>query len=317
MSKNRKKQNKIYGLIVILAIVAITILGDKIKADNINNLVDQVASNYEITNTVENSTTSDNTGIEDGKNIIIRYLDVGQADSILIQSDEKNMLIDAGTNDMGRTVVKDLQDYGVQKIDYLIGTHPHEDHIGGMDDVINNFDIGTIYMPKVQTNTKTFEDVLDAISNKGIKITSPEVGYKFMLGNATCEIMSCGEGNGVETNNLNLASIVIRMTYGEQSFLFMGDAEKENEEARIWAQTNVIKIGHHGSNSSTSQPFLDQVKPQVAIISVGKENKYGHPKQTTLDRLESMQVKIYRTDENGTITITCDGKNNNIETEKE
>ena len=98
MSKNRKKQNKIYGLIVILAIVAITILGDKIKADNINNLVDQVASNYEITNTVENSTTSDNTGIEDGKNIIIRYLDVGQADSILIQSDEKNMLIDAGTN---------------------------------------------------------------------------------------------------------------------------------------------------------------------------------------------------------------------------
>ena len=183
-----------------------------------------------------------------------------------------------------------------------------------MDDVINSFDIDTIYMPKVQTNTKTFEDVLDAISNKGLKITSPEIGYKFMLGNATCEIMSCGNGN--ETNNLNLSSIVIRMTYGEQSFLFMGDAEEENEAARSWPQTNVIKIGHHGSNTSTSQSFLNQVKPEVAIISVGVANKYGHPKQTTLDKLEIMQAKIYRTDENGTITITCDGKNNIIETEK-
>lgn len=315
MAKSKNNKNIIYGLLAILVIAVITIFGDKIQSDNINNLVEQVASNYEITNTVENSTTSDNARIEDGKNIIIRYLDVGQADSILIQSDEKNMLIDAGTNEMGKTVVKDLKDYGVQKIDYLIGTHPHEDHIGGMDDVINSFDIGTIYMPKVQTNTKTFEDVLDAISNKELKINSPEIGYKFMLGNATCEIMSCGNGN--ETNNLNLSSIVIRMTYGEQSFLFMGDAEEENEAARSWPQTNVIKIGHHGSNTSTSQSFLNQVKPEVAIISVGVANKYGHPKQTTLDKLESMQVKIYRTDENGTITITCDGKNNNIETEKE
>ena len=314
MAKSKNNKNIIYGLLAILVIAVITIFGDKIQSDNINNLVEQVASNYEITNTVENSTTSDNARIEDGKNIIIRYLDVGQADSILIKSDEKNMLIDAGTNEMGKTVVKDLKDYGVQKIDYLIGTHPHEDHIGGMDDVINSFDIDTIYMPKVQTNTKTFEDVLDAISNKGLKITSPEIGYKFMLGNATCEIMSCGNGN--ETNNLNLSSIVIRMTYGEQSFLFMGDAEEENEAARSWPQTNVMKIGHHGSNTSTSQSFLNQVKPEVAIISVGVANKYGHPKQTTLDKLEIMQAKIYRTDENGTITITCDGKNNIIETEK-
>lgn len=137
-----------------------------------------------------------------------------------------------------------------------------------------------------------------------------------MLGNATCEIMSCGNENENETNNLNLSSIVIRMTYGEQSFLFMGDAEEENEVSRSWTQTNVVKIGHHGSNTSTSQSFLNQVKPEVAIISVGAENKYGHPKQITLDKLENMQIKIYRTDVNGTITIICDGQNNKIETEK-
>lgn len=171
-------------------------------------------------------------------------------------------------------------------------------------------------MPKVQNNTKTFEDVLDAISNKNLKITSPEVGYKFMLGNATCEIMNCGYDENAEANNLNLASIVIRMTYGEQSFLFMGDAETANEETRSWPQTNVIKIGHHGSNTSTSQKFLNQVKPQIAIISVGSANKYGHPKQSTLDKLEKMNIEIYRTDEKGTITIICDGKNNKIETEK-
>ena len=116
-----------------------------------------------------------------------------------------------------------------------------------------------------------------------------------------------------EKENLNLSSIVIRMTYGEQSFLFMGDAETKNEEARSWPQTNVLKVGHHGSNTSSSQSFLDQVKPQIAVISVGKGNKYGHPKQVILDRLNKMEIKIYRTDESGTIKITCDGKENKVE----
>ena len=168
-------------------------------------------------------------------------------------------------------------------------------------------------MPKVQTNTKTFEDVLDAINEKGLKITSPEVGYKFNVGNALCEVMNCGTGTSEEKSNLNLSSIVIRMTYGEQSFLFMGDAETKNEEARSWTQTNVLKVGHHGSNTSSSQSFLDQVKPQIAVISVGKGNKYGHPKQVILDRLNKMGIKIYRTDESGTIKITCDGKENKVE----
>ena len=287
MAKKKMKNFKvIYGLVVAIFIIATALFGEKINS---------------------------NETFAYGESVVVRYLDVGQADSILVQSEGINMLIDAGTNSSGQTVVKDLEDLGVTKIDYLIGTHPHEDHIGGMDDVIKKFDIGIIYMPKIQTNTKTFEDVLDAVSEKGLKITSPKKGDEFEVGGARCEIMT----DGIEdTSNLNLSSIVIRMTYGTQSFLFMGDAEKENEETRQWPQTTVLKVGHHGSSTSSSTQFLNEVQPQISVISVGKDNKYGHPTKTTINKLEKIKTKIYRTDESGTITITCDGKKCIVTTEK-
>ena len=287
MAKKKMKNFKvIYGLVVAIFIIATALFGEKINS---------------------------NETFAYGESVVVRYLDVGQADSILVQSEGINMLIDAGTNSSGQTVVKDLENLGVTKIDYLIGTHPHEDHIGGMDDVIKNFDIGIIYMPKIQTNTKTFEDVLDAVSEKGLKITSPQKGDEFEVGGTRCEIMT----DGIEdTSNLNLSSIVIRMTYGTQSFLFMGDAEKENEETRQWPQTTVLKVGHHGSSTSSSTQFLNEVQPQISVISVGKDNKYGHPTKTTINKLEKIKTKIYRTDESGTITITCDGKKCIVTTEK-
>ncbi len=287
MAKKKMKNFKvIYGLVVAIFIIATALFGEKINS---------------------------NETFAYGESVVVRYLDVGQADSILVQSEGINMLIDAGTNSSVQTVVKDLENLGVTKIDYLIGTHPHEDHIGGMDDVIKKFDIGIIYMPKIQTNTKTFEDVLDAVSEKGLKITSPKKGDEFEVGGARCEIMT----DGIEdTSNLNLSSIVIRMTYGTQSFLFMGDAEKENEETRQWPQTTVLKVGHHGSSTSSSTQFLNEVQPQISVISVGKDNKYGHPTKTTINKLEKIKTKIYRTDENGTITITSDGKKCIVTTEK-
>ena len=313
MKKKSNKNNKlIYSIAAILGIVVVLLFGDHFTTENIENMFSNVVENQ----LAQNYDSNENTTVVEGQNVVVHFFDVGQADSILVQSEEKTMLIDAGTNNMGKTVVKYLQDLNISKIDYLVGTHPHEDHIGGLDDVINNFEIGTIYMPKVQTNTKTFEDVLDAISNKNLKITSPEVGFKFNVGNAQCEIMSIGRGTAEEKSNLNLSSIVIRMTYGEQSFLFTGDAEKQNEEARQWPQTTVLKGGHHGSDTSSSQEFLNEVKPQIAIISVGKGNTYGHPKQTTIDKLKKINARIYRTDESGTITITCDGKNNIVTTQK-
>lgn len=317
MAKRNKKYNLIYGVITIITIIALSFIVEKVSSDNIGNLVNEVnAGANEIAN-VENNVT-DNTENKESENgeVVVKFLDVGQADSILVKSNGVNMLIDAGTNKAGATVVKDLQDLGVTKIDYLIGTHPHEDHIGGMDDVIKNFDIGTIFMPKIQTNTKTFEDVLDAIASKNLKVTSPEVGYTHNVGDAKCEIMSIGSGKNEEKSNLNLSSIVIRMTYGTQSFLFMGDAETENESSRTWPQTTVLKVGHHGSNTSSSQKFLNEVKPEIAVISVGTGNMYGHPKQTTLNKLTKIGAKIYRTDENGTVTITTDGKTSTVTTEK-
>ena len=287
MAKKKMKNFKvIYGLVVAIFIIATALFGEKINS---------------------------NETFAYGESVVVRYLDVGQTDSILVQSEGINMLIDAGTNSSGQTVVKDLEDLGVTKIDYLIGTHPHEDHIGGMDDIIKNFDIGIIYMPKIQTNTKTFEDVLDAVSEKGLKITSPKKGDEFEVGGARCEIMT---DRIEDTSNLNLSSIVIRMTYGTQSFLFMGDAEKENEETRQWPQTTVLKVGHHGSSTSSSTQFLNEVQPQISVISVGKDNKYGHPTKTTINKLEKIKTKIYRTDESGTITITSDGKKCIVTTEK-
>lgn len=168
----------------------------------------------------------------------------------------------------------------------------------------SNLEIENIYMPKIQTNTKTFEDVLDAIANKGLTVTAPSKGETFQIGEANCEIMT---ESILDKNNLNLASIVIRLQFGNNSFLFMGDSETQNENTRTWPKTDVLKVGHHGSNTSSSEKFLNQVKPTYSIIMVGKDNSYGLPKDTILQRLERVESKIYRTDEIGTIKITSDG----------
>ena len=311
MGRRKKKNSIAYAITAIIVIVVILLFGNKLSMDNIETMFSNISENV-----VAQESPDINTNVVEGQDVVVKFFDVGQADSILVQSAGVNMLIDAGTNNMGNTVVQNLKDLGITKIDYLVGTHPHEDHIGGMDDVINNFEIGTIYMPKVQTNTKTFEDVLDAISNKGLTITTPEVGYVFEAGNTKCEAMCAGTGTTEENSNLNLSSIVIRMVYGEESFLFMGDAEEKNESSRQWPQTTVLKVGHHGSDTSSSESFLNQVKPEISVISVGINNTYGHPKKITLDKLNALETSIYRTDQNGTITITCDGTSCVVTTEK-
>lgn len=304
--KNESKEKLKSLLMVFLILIILSILGieyEEIEAFFYGDitLVNKVTAEE-----------SENVVLE-GDNILqIHFFDVGQADSTLLISNNQTMLIDAGNNDDGTLIVNNIKRLGIQKLDYVIGTHPHEDHIGGLDDVILNFDIGKIYMPKIQTNTKTFEDVLDAIQSKKLKITSPKQGEMFNIGDAKCEIMLAGKGSKEEQENLNLSSIVIRTTYKEQSYLFMGDSEQENEKSRNWMQTNVLKVGHHGSTTSSSKSFLNQVLPQISIISVGKDNDYGHPHNEVISKLEKMETLIYRTDEKGNILLESDGKNNKI-----
>ncbi len=240
---------------------------------------------------------------ETKQNLKVYFFDVGQADSILVMNEGQTMLIDAGNNEDGEILVQNLKTLGITRIDYLVGTHPHEDHIGGLDDIIKNFEIGTIYMSKVQANTKTFEDVLDTVKEKELTITAPKVKDTFTIGQAECQVLAIDNN----AKSLNFASIVIQMKFDDMTYLFTGDAEKEVEE-KILKETkdikaNILKVGHHGSDTSSSETFIQAVAPEISIISVGKDNSYGHPNQDIIARLETKGSKIYRTDEVGNIFI--------------
>lgn len=245
--------------------------------------------------------------------LTVHYLDVGQADSILIQTPSgKSMLIDAGNNEDSNTILSYVKKLKIKTIDVLIGTHPHEDHIGSMDDVIKTFSIGKIYMPKASTTTKTFKDLLTSIKNKGLKVTTAAAGLNINDLDPLLKISMLAPNNSTY-EDLNNYSAVIKIVYGTTSFLFTGDAEdiseKEMIDKKYNLKANVLKVGHHGSKYSTSAAFLKAVSPQYAVISVGKDNDYGHPAQATIDRLNASKIQIYRTDLLGTIIETSDGKN--------
>jgi len=249
--------------------------------------------------------------VESGGLLTVHFIDVEQGDSILIQTSQgQNMLIDAGSNSKGEAVKEYLLEQGVSKVDILIGTHPHEDHIGGLDVIIDNFEIGSIYMPKVAHTTKTYEDVLLAVKKKGLKIKSAAAGMDIPLEGVDARILA-PEPN-LESGNLNDYSIVIRLNHGNISFLFQGDAEERSEKYILdkekSIEADVIKLGHHGSSTSSSPEYIKAVKPSYAIITVGKNNKYGHPHAETMKLMDELGIVVYRTDEDGTIVVLSDGK---------
>ena len=240
----------------------------------------------------------------------VHYIDVGQGDATLIKCGEHAMLIDAGDYTKGSAVWAYLLKQNVDKLDYVIGTHLDADHIGGMDVVITKFDCGVILVPEYEKDTRSSEELFDAIESKSYHNTLPKVGDTYQLGDAVFAILAPKKEYYEKENNY---SIGIRLVYGQNSFLFVGDAQEESEEEMLMSgqelKTNVLKVGHHGSSSSTSEEFLHEVAPAYAVISCGEGNDYGHPHAAVLNLLRREGVRVFRTDEQGSVVAYSDGIN--------
>lgn len=241
----------------------------------------------------------------DENTLNVYFIDVGQADSILLENKGHYMLIDAGNNEDGPKLVNYFNEQDIKEFDYVVGTHAHEDHIGGMDDIIKNFKIDNFYMPDAITTTKTFEDVLDALEETNVIFQTPKVNQTFNLQDTTITTLSVT----ADEKNLNDTSIVLKVKHGTNTFLFMGDASTKIEKNLLNKdiKSDVLKVGHHGSRYSTSLEFLKKVSPEYAVISVGENNTYKHPHEEILKRLEEQNIQIYRTDKQGTILAKSNG----------
>ena len=314
MAKRKNSGNKI-NWIIVWGLVAVTLacllitFGDKIGLEGIPTW-------QEITAAFDPQQADDDGSMP----VKVHFFDVGQGDCTLISANGKNILIDAGENDQAERVVNHLKDQNIDKIDILIGTHPHSDHIGGMDAVVNQFSVGEIILPKLSDTqtptTKTYLDLLTAVADKGVKVRRATPGDTIDIGGGKLEIL----GPLSEYTDLNNMSVVSRFVYQNASFWIAGDCSKE-AEADLLAQgkvtqTNVYKVSHHGSSTASSQKFLDQLQPDYCVISLGADNSYGHPHKEVMNRLNKMNTTVYRTDLNGTVTAQTDGSTIQFATEK-
>ena len=279
--------------------------------------IEQPAQSEIVTETIQTETPKPNSPREDLEIEVapgvtstyglmrVHFIDVGQADSAFIElGNGQTMLIDAGRS--GGDVVDYIRNLQYETIDYVVASHPHDDHIGGMATVLNSFNIGKMYMPKQAHTISAFTNMLDVIENKGIDLYTAKVGTNILSsGNINIDVLApFSESN----SNLNNASAVVRITYGKTVMLFTGDAEQviENQLLNSGIDADVLKVGHHGAGSASSSSFIKAVSPDIAVISVGEGNSYGHPHADTLAILNEVGANIYRTDEQGTIVVTAD-----------
>lgn len=294
---------KSYKFIMPLMSAAL-LAGCSADIDSAMNYVSDFTETHE--STEQNERSAPNSAQSMGT-LNVFYLDVGQGDSELIElPDGKTMLIDAGTSEADDYIIDFIHERGISKLDYVVATHPHADHIGSMSDVLDTFNIGTIYMPDVTHDTKTFDRMLDVIEDKNITVKQAKAGVSiFKDGSLNAELLApCSD----KYEELNDYSAVVKLNYGSTSFLFMGDAEELSEnEIQGNVQCDVVKVGHHGSNTSSSPGFVNRTKAKYAVICAGKGNSYGLPKDNILKRWQNAGAEILRTDVDGTILFTSDG----------
>ena len=257
-----------------------------------------------------------NTGIAQAGTLTVTWLDVGQGDAAVIQCGGQSMLIDGGKPEKSSYIYAWLQQHGLSYLDVIVATHVDADHIGGLSGALNYASVGTAYCPETTGTTETFQSFVKYLAQRGKQITVPTAGETFALGGAQIQIL--GPLHRAEDSNDN--SIVLKVSFGATSFLFTGDAERAEEQdllnSGVNLQSTVLKIGHHGSDTSTSYPFLRAVAPQYAVISVGAGNSYGHPTEAVLSRLRDAGVTTFRTDMQGEITAVSDGQTINFSTAK-
>lgn len=241
---------------------------------------------------------------------ILYVFDVGQGDSILLHNGEYNVLIDAGPNSSEDKLIGELDELGLERLDCLVLTHPHEDHIGGADKVIENYKIDTLLMPDTISSSRTFESVLDAAEDAELEITVPRRGDKFSLGDLYFTVLAPDEGIQNETNDY---SIVLKVEHGDCTFILTGDAEASSEAEMLdffgadALKCDFLKSGHHGSSTSSSREFIHALSPSIAAISCGAGNSYGHPHEKVTKLYREEGITIYRTDTDGTLTFVSDG----------
>ncbi len=302
MNDNTKKA--LMRLLAILIVFIISYAYNRFfMKENLNN-----SKKVNLKDNINNSKFADVDLNNEDFNVLFMY--VGQADSTLIKYKNKTMLIDAGNNEDGKNIVKFLKDKGISKLDYIVGTHYDEDHIGGLDDIIENFDIGKFYLSNGGELGPNYYNLEKAAKKKNLAITIPKVGDKIYFGDVDMEVMAASKFDGKNDNN---ASIVIQAKYGSRKYLFMGDLEKQEEAKRKWNEVDVLKAGHHGSNTSSTQEFLNQVKPKYVFVSAGKNNKYRLPNVKAMERIEKTGAKIFRTDVNeSSFWLTSNGNDIDI-----
>lgn len=253
---------------------------------------------------------------ESGSIFAVHFIDVGQADAALVLCDDEAMLIDGGNAEDSNLIYSYLKERGIYHLDYIICTHAHEDHVGGLAGALNFASVDNALCPVTDYDSKAFRSFVKYLRKQTVGITIPSAGDSFSFGSATVDVI----GPINPSDEPNNTSIVLRIVHGDTSFLFTGDAEREEEQDILDAGydlcSTVLKVGHHGSDSSTTYPFLRETMPQYAVISVGADNSYGHPTEDTLSRLRDADVKVYRTDMQGTVICESDGKEVTFKTEK-
>lgn len=302
MIKNIKNNQKwVTSLIVFLIIIAVSVFTPWDDAyQKVGLKTDSDIDNYPLT---------------------VHFVDVGQGDCIFIKFEEKTMLIDSGEKSSDEKVIKYLRNNGVNKLDYIVTTHPHSDHIGAMPTIIESFEVENIIMPRLSEQnmptTKGYEKFLLAVKNSGAKVIPATPFNEYEFGDANFVILSPTN----QSKNLNNMSVVIRLSFENTSFLFTGDAEKEIERELLNSgydiRSNVLKLGHHGSNTSNTEPFLQAANPSFAVVSCGKDNSYGHPHEEVVELLKKLDINYKQTDKSGTIVVGSDGSNLTYMTEKE